>query len=233
MGTLPPWLWMMLGFLTIGLILWFLFGGDVVKRQLLKGMPDRVEFEGTKPEAFPSLDSAALKHYTDGLKALGFAFTVDYTFKTDIPLPECFARLMIHPTHQCFAEINQTFPPGKELVPMRCAFATLFEDDWGLSTTDRKPLRLNYVWRSPKSFWSCHPNLPLEELLKIHLQNRERMKQELSLTPLSHLTPEVLFTHEKKDNVDRKALLSSKSEWTILWEIRQFERNPKYEWFGG
>jgi hypothetical protein len=231
---------MMIGIATLlfcVFFIWLLFGGETeTKRRILAAIPDRIEFKPIKPEDFLNLDSKVLERYTSALESLGFVTALDYTgaykTETNLSVNAGFARLLTHPAHHCFAEINQAFPINRGPTSVGCSLVSLFKENWGLSTSDRKPEPLYYAWRRPRMLWSSLPGVSPTDLLTEHLKLRQQMIQGLHLQSLTELTPESYFAHELKDLADRKLVLQSKSTWTILYEMRKFVHAPKNEWLG-
>ncbi len=230
---LSPGLWLLLAILAIAFVFFFFRVGDYgAKRRILAVIPDRIDFLSVKPEDFPELDFDALRNYTEALEALGFSFALDYTVKTDVSLGRGFARLFTHAAHLCFVEINQLFPMDERRIPMRCSFGSLLEDNWDLSTGDREPEFVSYIWRHPRMLWSKHLRASPAELLAKHLERRQQMIDGLHIALLTDLSPEAYFGKIRKDNAERKAVLESKSMTIIFTEMNEFRRAPKYEWLG-
>jgi hypothetical protein len=205
--------------------------------KLLRAIPDHMEFVVTQPSEYTALDRQGLQDYTQGLEALGFVHVVDYSVRypgheTLSKRPPGFARLWIHPVHRCFAEVNQTFGKEEASTPVRCLVASWLENDWDLTTTDRKLEPIFYVWRRPRSLWSRHPWMSPADLLAEHLRRRQRMMDVLGIVVISELTPEAYFARVRKNNADHKEVLQVKNIETIRAEMRQCERSPIHEWSG-
>lgn len=202
-------------------------------REFMKCIPNRIEFVATTPDAFDQIDRPSLKYYTESLEELGFILALDYEAKMDIPSAgRGFARLLIHPVHQCIAEINQLFPDGRPELPVRCMIGSLMSDDWDLTTTDRTLFPLNYAWRRPRGLWIIETQMTPDELLAEHLARRQRMIDHLHICVVTDLTAEAYFAREHHILSERRTILQQKTMATINAEMTQFEKTPISEWLG-
>jgi hypothetical protein len=201
-------------------------------REFMKSIPERLEFVETAPEAFPRLDQNTLMSYSDGLEALGFVRAIDYCVLTDtMPKAKGFARLFVHPFEHCIAEIAQVFPENMT-AEMRCTLGSLMEGGGGISTTDREPYALMYIWRRPNYLWSCHKAMSLRELWAEHVRRRHIVARRLGVNLVKYLSAQQYFEHERQALAARKAVLLAKNDKTIQAEMQEFQNTPINEWCG-
>jgi hypothetical protein len=204
---------------------------------LLRSLPDLLEFVDADVDDYDELDESALEEYTRALEALGFVHALDYSvrFPGNTKMSkrqQGFARLWIHPTHHCYAEVNQAFSSKQKPTPMRCMIASFLEGDWSLSTTDRPLKPIYYAWRRPRSLWTRHVHMTPARLLAEHLRRRKRMLDALGIAIAADLTVGAYYAHSRKENDARKEVLRGKGIDAIRAEMKQCERHPVQEWAG-
>ncbi|MGH9761261.1 MAG: M48 family metalloprotease, partial [Blastocatellia bacterium] len=157
-----------------------------LKRKLLKHHPKSLEFHPTSPDAFIHLDTAALATYTAELEKLGFQRVQDYTHKSDPPSQlQGFARLFLHPSHSCTAEVSQVVASNRAAVKMGCTIATRLDDGWSCWVSDREPNAYIYVKRNPKKVFRWLPGSSVPLLLENHLRTRDEITSQLGVKVLS------------------------------------------------
>jgi hypothetical protein len=203
------------------------------KSNLLSAMPDELDFRPARPADFSELDDGKLRSYTDAFESLGFRRLKDYTTLTELDNGLTgFARLFFHPKQRCFAEVNQVLHAGGAAVPMRCMLLSYLDDGWSVSTSDRKATREFYLMRRPKAVWESRPGEDVEELFDAHLELRRRMVSDLDVEVLADGAAEAYFTHEQKNNEQRKQAVRRRTSVGILLDLWLFDRNPRREWLG-
>jgi hypothetical protein len=87
-----------------------------VKGKIVAAFPKDLTVVAARLNEFPGVDFYEFERYTIELQQLGFVWQTDYrtqTSKVDHPLG--IARVMLHPEHRCFVEINQLSTKGKVL----------------------------------------------------------------------------------------------------------------------
>lgn len=204
-----------------------------IKGSMLAGVPLRVEFQPIQPEEVPKLSKKQLKQYTEDFQALGFTHLLDYQVKTEKQSnAKGFGRLLAHPGHHCFAEINQVVRPDGPGAPMRCMIISWLEDGWSLGIGDREPNPYSYIMRRPKALWISQPEDAPADLLKAHLKRRGKMAKDLGVAVLDAMTAQDYFTYEQKATAERHQAMKRKNIVMALLEIWLFPKNPKYEWLG-
>ena len=205
-------------------------------KQLLRSLPDDLEFMAADPDDYDWLDHETLRHYTRTLEALGFMHVVDYTVRYPghalSSRPPGFARLWIHPVDRCFAEVNQAFAKKQAAAPLRCLVVSWLGDGWDLTTSDGEPRPISYAWRQARSLWSRHPQMSSAKLLVEQVRRRQCMMDGLGIVVITELTPAAYFDHARRNNADRKEVLRRKSIEIIRGEIQEFKRSPFFEWCG-
>jgi hypothetical protein len=206
-----------------------------IKRQLVAGMPERLEFLPANANQFPGLDKKALLRYTSALQDLGFVHALDYIPHSEIPTANTgFARLFTHPDHGCYAEINQVVPAQGEAKPMALTFMSVLDQDWNLTSGDRDPhsLRAQLLWRRPKSLWTCHAGASPHAVLAAHLERRRQIVEGLDLKVPNSLSAKAYFLHEQQAAIARKQALRQKNIAVGLVEYWLAGKKPQQEWMG-
>jgi hypothetical protein len=225
---IPPALVVVCGIVVVALVL-----GVGLKQLLMSALPSELRFVPARREDFPQMDWQTVDRYTYDLQGFGFVWALDYTLESDVPtMPPGFGRLFIHPVHQCYAEVNQAFPPNAKPTPVRSMIASSLEGGWQLSTTDRKADAVTYMLRRPRSLWSSHPDAGPRELLQLHLEWRKRISAELGASPETTVSPEAYFAHEKADALERKEAFKRKNIFIGLGEMILFGFRPRTYWLG-
>src|SRR5262249_36586054 len=128
------------------------------KQILLRNISAEVEFLPPNPDEIRALDRDALLRYTDAYEDLGFVQAEDFTTLNDSPhAVPVFVRLFTHPVHHCFASAYQALPRqalGHGLGKMHGEIASHLAEGWTMSTFNRAPLTLSYLWRRPRALWA-------------------------------------------------------------------------------
>ena len=207
-----------------------------IKARLSAQMPLRVEFLRADPKDFSKLDQQALDRYTKAFEALGFRHAKDYTIRTEIKSPnKGFGRLFIHPKYRCYAEANQVMSGGEgKGAPMRCNLMSLLEEDWSLSSGTRDPIsvKTQWLWRRPRSLWTCHPGAAPQAVFKAHMAQRQELIDCLGIEPLADVSPEAYFEHSQDASVERKRAFQRKNILINLIELWLFSKSPRSSWLG-
>jgi hypothetical protein len=204
-----------------------------MKQLVVLGMPINLFFESTSPARFPDHDLETLARLTREFEALGFRHALDYSVRADPPVSSSgFARLLVHPDKRGYAEINQVFPNGKPPAPMGCLVASLLDDGWQLSTTDRKPNASNYLLRRRRSLWTAHPGAAPADLWREHLTWRQQITSDLMLKPLADTSPDAYFANERRAALERQENLRRKFFLALWFEMIAFQIQPKSQWMG-
>lgn len=202
-----------------------------IKQLLLKSSPEAISFVSADPKDFPWLQHDDLAQLSANLRTLGFLPLQDFTIdaKGGNWRPG-FARLFHNPETHCYAELNQvqTEPSGR----MQCSISSRLEDGWSLSTTTRMPLAGSWITRKPKSVWTSHPLMSLEELLHAHLSWRENLIYYLGIQVLHNTSFEEYQREELENHRINREILHRKPMISILIEYKLFPLRPKMEWRG-
>lgn len=201
---------------------------------LLKAVPEAWTHLPAHPQQFPQLDGAVLNGDTATLQALGFQWIADYTLVQPGggTIGTGFARLFFHPTHHCYAELGQVFPPNQDPLPLCCTFMSTIGADWSLSTTNRTADRITYMIRRAKSLWTTHPKLDVPALLEAHLARRTEIAAGLALPVKSDLSWDAYWSAEQKSQSARRAVVKRRNLVLGLAEAQWFRLSPKTEWMG-
>lgn len=125
---LPSWgLAIVLG-LAIYFVLTLIVGVYELKKLAINSVPKNIRMIATQTSFFPELDTKRLEQYTEELNELGFEQLREYSVTSsngkDVP---CFARVFVHPTQHCIAEVGQVFAPHMENEPLACVIFTTFD----------------------------------------------------------------------------------------------------------
>jgi hypothetical protein len=126
---LPSWgLSIALG-LSIYFVLTLIIGVYELKKLAINSVPENIRMVATQASFFPELDTQRLEQYTRELEGLGFEKLREYSITSsngkEVP---CFARVFVHPTQHCIAEVGQVFAPHVENAPLACVIFTTFEN---------------------------------------------------------------------------------------------------------
>jgi hypothetical protein len=207
-----------------------------IKSTLLAQMPIDLEFPRVSPDKLGGLDGMALERYTQEFEAVGFHHALDYSVKSEAPSRNIgFARLFIHPREKCYAEANQVIPAGEgKGAPMRCNVMSILEDGWSLSSGTRDPLSVKtmWMWRQPKKLWTCHPGASGQQLVKSHLELRRELIDGLGVDPVTDVSPNAYFEHQRQSAVDRRETFRRKNILINLIQLWLFGKSPRSQWLG-
>jgi hypothetical protein len=206
---------------------------SVLKTLVLRAIPVTLIFQPADISEFPEADCEAFDQYTAEFESLGFERQVDYKVTAaEGAVPPGFARLFRHPANECFAEINQAFPPDHKTVPVRSVIGSILSDGWSISTTDREPDSITYVLRRPRGLWASYPGMKPDELVKVHVGFRGRVCSDLGVKNITPSSTEGYFVYEQQDLAERRELLQRKNVAIGLIEMLLFSKRPKHEWLG-
>ncbi|HEY9597309.1 MAG TPA: hypothetical protein V6D33_06525, partial [Cyanophyceae cyanobacterium] len=201
------------------------------KSRLLKALPGEYQFQPAVLEDFPLLNFTWLQQQTTSLESLGFVHLRDYKLGASPSFGRCFA----HPQQYCFAEIGQVFKPTGEVVVMQSGIFSQLEQDWALDNINRELNSYDaiaYIWRGNKSvrIYKHHNNLG--ELLQAHLEFRQRMINDLSITVCTDISWDNFVELGKQSAAVRRQTMRRKNILLAMVEATLFQMNPKTEWLG-
>ena len=204
-----------------------------LKSKLLANLPEHASFPNALPEQFTALDRNRLGELSRALENIGFKHLLDYTMVSDmaIPIPG-FGRLMVNERSNCFAEINQVFPPRKSPTEMACSFTTRYQNGWVVSTGTRRPNGGTWIMRLPQSVWRCKPGLDPVSLFQAHQQQCAELSSDLALRTLPGNAASDYFPGVQSRMQQRRTAVRSKMIPTILFEYYSFVLRPRLEWKG-
>lgn len=203
------------------------------KQALVKAMPSGWEFIPARPEQFAWLDHSQLGRWTVELESLGFEKLGDITATTDKEnVMKGFARIMAHPQHYCYAEMNQGHRSRGESPPLKCAIESLLDDNWSLATTNRRPTESIWLLRRMQNVWSTHLESSPTDLLKTHLETRNQMEEQLGIDVRREVSLDTYIARETEYAEKSRELIIRKPMLMILAESMLFHRNPQTEWRG-
>ncbi len=218
-------------------ILFGIWKARSIKRQLLQSLADRVDFAATSAAQSPTIINASeldgILAYTNELEKAGFTFLGDYSINT-APRTKMtgFIRLFVHPTYQCFAEVNLITNPLNRPRPIICTLLSELGDNWSYLTTNRELDGFYYGLRSNQEFWLSSPYSSPTNLLEFHLEKRTHLEKCYQVKPKGELTAASYILSANKFYQARKQRLQSKSIWLFLIDLDFFSINKKYEWMG-
>ncbi len=204
-----------------------------LKSKLLANLPEDASFPNALPEQFTALDKAKLEQYTTELEALGFKRLLDYTMVSSMAVQMGgFGRLMVNESQNCYAEINQVFPPRKRPLPMAPSFMTRFSDGWQFSTGCRQPNGGNWILRLPRSLWISKFGLDTNGLWQLHQQKCSELRNDLGLSVVPARGADDYFRGITENMRARRAMVKAKWVPVILLEYYSFSFHKRYEWKG-
>ena len=210
-----------------------------LKKKIVRSVPGRYSFPSAVPEQYPMLDREALDRYTRDFEGLGFTRIGDYSLAPADPAKPIpvFVRLFSHLRQQCFAETGQVFPPGKTPMPFGCAIMSSLEEDWKVTTADRKPLPAQVLIRLPRSLSRSFPGMPVSSLFDKFIQFRSQVCADLGIRPLSNATLQDYIADQQKHAAIRRETVANRSLTVGLGKYygQKFGMNQDkdcYEWLG-
>ena len=245
-GLLPPLLYLAIA-AALGWWLGWIFGAFIalfaiwswiewwgqVKRDVLRGLPETLNYLPTNADDFPALDRGKLDELTQELEAVGFAHLRDTQLDPEAggTVPG-LARLLGHPQQQCYGELFQVFPPDRDPLPLVYSIISYLDDSWILATTTSPPDSTAHMWRDRKTCWSYHPQTPPGDLFSIHLARRQQMMEDLGL----QVQPEISWPYYEQQQqlsaLRRRRNLQKRNIAIALFEATWVEFNPASEWWG-
>lgn len=204
-----------------------------LKSKLLANLPETASFPNALPEQFGALDRNRLDELTRALENLGFKQLMDYTMVSSmaVPIPG-FGRLMVNERNNCYAEINQAFPPRKKPIEMACSFTTRCENGWVVSTGARKFNGGSWIMRLPQSVWRCKPGLDPVSLFQAHQQQCTELTSDLGIRTMPATSASEYFRGVQSRMQQRRTAVRAKLVPTILFEYYAFMFHPRLEWQG-
>jgi hypothetical protein len=157
----------------VGFTLYRKWANRKVRSALMAVIPTEMQFVSADPAQFTDLNNNELARLTADMEKLGFERLRDYT--SQIPgksTPRGFARLFVHRTERCFAEIMVTGQAMSAGSPSRVAINSYLEQDWDLGTSNVEPNRGHYFMQLPKVLRMRYSDAEPAELLQRHLARR-------------------------------------------------------------
>jgi len=177
-----------------------------------------------------------LRALTASLEALGFVRQRDYGLAGPLGTTPVrgFARLLFHPGHQCFAEINAA--AGLVVsVELGVSLLTILNDGWSIAAWGRfnpSTAGLHYVRRLPRKLWKIFPGAAPDRLLAEHLAMRDPIIADLGLAIVSSPLPDVYFDEIQRATALRNEAFGHKNIIAYLVEADLYAMHPKMEWLG-
>jgi hypothetical protein len=203
-----------------------------VRQAAIVGTPGELAFHPANRADYPWLDHEGFRTHLTELHDLGFHPIADCTV-TFPGAPEGFARVLVDPQARIYAEVNQ-IRSGNEAHPVVTTFASVLSEGWSLASTTREVIPTTYAFMcAPKACWSSHPDAPLSDLLRIHVERRERMCRDLILSVGGAGTMEDYVALELARHDERRALVRSVNVPRAILRGLRCERRPQREWLGG
>lgn len=226
------WSWIAaISVLVLGgfVIIWFV---GFVKTALLNALPNEWNGELTRPEDCLWLDQDWLRQQTQALENIGFQHLQDYR----IPEQPTFGRCMVHPQHQCYAEIGVVYSPAGERISETVVITSVLTDDWTIVHVNRDVNLLSEsmlcLWRHPKSLSVVQVHPTLASLLDAHLQFRDRMQCDLGISVLPDSSWDAYVQLERYGVVHRNQALKRTNLLLGMLNVARFELNPPSQWLG-
>lgn len=249
-----------LGF-TLYFVLALIIGVYELKKLAVNSVPENIRMVATQASFFPELDAQRLEQYTDELQGLGFEKLREYSITSsngkEVP---CFARLFVHPTQHCIAEVGQVFAPHMDNMPMACVIFTAFDspddnsksptgappiptadstthvpqyDDtvWTLATSSRELDPILWTLRHPRKLISTHVHESPSSLYQIHLAKRDEMARALGLEISRDISFETFEYRVAASNARLEQALRRKNPFLFLYEWK-FVAPKHHEWWG-
>lgn len=211
----------------------FVFFSLLFRWAFLQSAPPSWGFLPAHPQNYPQLDGLALNRYTEVLQSLGFVWVQDYTLDTSsMAVGQGFARLFLHPTHHCYAELGQVFPLNQRPLPLCCTFMSSLGDEWSYSSTNRKADAATYMLRRPRSLWTSLPEADAPALLKAHLAQQQQLAADLGVGVRSDLSWDAYWLAEQENAAARRRVIQRKNMVFGVLGMLLFALSPRSEWMG-
>ena len=204
----------------------------VGKLIMLQVIPDKLKFELIKVEEIKEVDHINLDAYTKTLESLGFVKLVDLQLSESSLV---VGRLFSHSKYLCFAEVSQVI--GR--TPITCTIHSALEKNWTVSFTNRELNSLaaaSYAFsRHPKRLLVYKPNAFSQDLVKAHLNFRQKMMTDLHLELLPDISLELYYSYSQKSRTEMKKAICCKS--IIVGQIETWlfalkSEAEKSQWLG-
>lgn len=208
--------------------------GILLKALVLRSMPDSFKYVQVDPAQYPWHDAQTLDLWTKELEQCGFVKLQDYWPHSPVTanMLSGFGRIFAHPMHNCFAELSQVRQGNGKPSLLRCMIASSMEQDWSLSTTNRIPLAITWLFRRPKALWASYPHMSPAQLLHAHLDARQHITNDLNLSVTPDVSLEKYFAEETKSTTERKQAVRRKPVFAFLADLLLSSISTKYEWKG-
>jgi len=203
------------------------------RRALMAVIPVEIQFEDADPANFSRLDKDHLETLTAEMQKLGFACLRDYT--TVIPgkpVQRGFARLLVHRSERCFAEIMATSQAMIGGLPLRVAINSYLEDEWELGTSNVAPKRGHYFQQLPKVLRMRYSDAEPAELFQRHLARRAEILEALHIKIHEDLSIDSYFARIRKRMVERREAMQSHRPLDELSAATTIAAQRSYEWLG-
>jgi len=209
------------------------FANRKVRAALLAVIPTEVQFESVDPAQFPRLDKNQLAQLTGDMEKLGFEWVRDYTSK--VPgksTPRGFARLFVHRTDRCFAEIMATSQGMDKSLPLSVAINSYLENEWDLGTSNVAPQWGHYYMQLPKVLRMRYSDAGPAELLQRHLARRTEILEGLQIGVLADFSVDSYFARVCKRMVERRERMQRRQPLDELPAADALAAKRSYEWLG-
>ena len=169
---------------------------------------DEIDYVPTQATDHEWLDREKLHVWTTDLSELGFSSVGDYTVgcrgaAAQEFLPgESFMRLMASDRDHSFAEISQSVLPTTDVKAIACSMLTIFSsgDDCRTSNCAAPPEMVRkYI---PTGFYE--QGASPRELLRIHLEQRDKLASEQGLVTNEDVSYDVYHQHTSRQKSDAR-----------------------------
>jgi hypothetical protein len=181
----------------------------------------------------PGLAQEELQRLTDEFVRLGFVCVLDYRMRLAGHSELVgFGRAMVNQKLCCFGEIIALQAALEQGGGLSFGIDTYLEDGWRVGATTRKPHKIDYLHRLPKSLALMLPGATPDGLLQRHLDQRTGLVNDLNLEVLTDLSLESRFRKIAESMDMRREVLLNRDILAELPDARDTESEGKWEWFG-
>ena len=230
--------WLLLGLFFLALPFVFLtlhrkLANRKLRLALTAVIPVEIEFEDADPAKFTGLDREQLAQLTEQMETLGFERLRDYTSR--IPgetAPRGFARLLVHRSMHCFAEIIATSQAVMKGLPLRVAINSYLEDEWDLGTSNVAPQLGHYFQQVPRVLRMRYSDAEPAELLRRHLARRAEILEGLGTNVQVDLSMDSYFARVRKRSGERRQAMQRRKPFYELPAAAAIAARRSYEWLG-
>jgi hypothetical protein len=216
--------------LAVFAVVWIGYFAWSQKQLFIRAIPRDIKHRPTDVRGCDAVDQQLLDRLTTELEELGFAVLADLetTGQTVMPIVG-FDRVLIHSEAGCIAVLSQLLQPA---IPGGYSICSVFSNGLSYSTVDHATTAPGWAHRNPKHLWSAHPGVSSSELLRAHLERRDRLIDQFGLRVDPLMTVEAYTSSVEQKMRDVGQSMSAKWCVSVLADLVVYRLWPQREWMG-